>query len=288
MSTPPFLAPPPATRVGPLRTPRGAFASWVIEPPDSGARGTAVLVPGFTGSKEDFIAILAPLSAQGWRVVTYDQRGQYETPGTHAGSYSFEALADDLLAVAASVSEDPVHVLGHSFGGLVARQAVLARPEAVRSLTLMDSGPKGVDGPTAEIAQVFAAALESMPIQDVWEAKVAYDAAQGLHLPADASLAAFLRARFVGNDPLGLAAFARLLINAPDRTAELGLTGCPVLVLYGENDDAWSPAIQSDMAQRLGARRQVIPGAGHSPAAEAPERTAEVLGEFWADPAPGA
>ncbi len=242
-----------------------------------------MLVPGFTGSKEDFIAILAPLAGQGWRIVTYDQRGQYETPGTHQDSYSLEALAEDLLAVAATVDDGPVHVLGHSFGGLVARQATLDRPEAVRSLTLMDSGPGGIDGPTAEIAQVFAAALESMPIQDVWDAKVAYDAAQGLHLPPDADLAAFLRTRFVGNDPLGLAAFARLLIAAPDRTSELRDTGCPVLVVYGENDDAWSPALQTDMAERLGARRCVIAGAGHSPAAEAPEQTAQVLGEFWAD-----
>jgi pimeloyl-ACP methyl ester carboxylesterase len=256
----------------------------VIDPADAAARGTAVLVPGFTGSKEDFIAILAPLTEQGWRVVAYDQRGQHETPGTHTDSYSLEALAEDLLAVIASVSDGPAHVVGHSFGGLVAREAVLVRPEAVRSLTLMDSGPGGVDGPTAEIAQVFAAALESMPIHDVWDAKVAYDAAQGLHLPADANLAEFLRTRFVGNDPLGLAAFARLLVTAPDRTAELCRTGCPVLVLYGENDDAWSPALQTDMAQRLRARRVAIEGAGHSPAAEAPERTAQVLGEFWADP----
>jgi pimeloyl-ACP methyl ester carboxylesterase len=55
----------------------------------------------------------------------------------------------------------------------------------------------------------------------------------------------------------------------------------PVLVLYGENDDAWAPEEQALMAERLGARRVVIPGAAHSPAVEAPETTASALTTFW-------
>ena len=68
-----------------------------------------MLVPGFTGSKEDFVAVLAPLAAAGWRVVTYDQRGQHETPGAPppgevvtAESYALSELALDLLAIVAA------------------------------------------------------------------------------------------------------------------------------------------------------------------------------------------
>ena len=43
---------------------------------------SAVFVPGWTGSKEDFVAILAPLADAGYHVVALDQKGQYETPGT--------------------------------------------------------------------------------------------------------------------------------------------------------------------------------------------------------------
>ena len=66
-------------------------------------RGTAVLVPGFTGSKEDFIAVLAPLTAAGWQVVAFDQRGQFEVAGLDRGRgpiYTAEALAADVVAVA--------------------------------------------------------------------------------------------------------------------------------------------------------------------------------------------
>ena len=55
----------------------------------------------------------------------------------------------------------------------------------------------------------------------------------------------------------------------------------PVLVAYGENDDAWPPRTQAAMAERLGARREVIAGAKHSPAVEATEATVKVLDDFW-------
>ena len=75
---------------------------------------------------------------------------------------------------------------------------------------------------------------------------------------------------------------ARLLLDFPDRTAELAAAGRPpVLVSYGENDDAWPPDVQDLMAKRLGAERICMPGAAHSPAVEAPETTAAMLTTFW-------
>ena len=63
--------------------------------------------------------------------------------------------------------------------------------------------------------------------------------------------------------------------------ADVAKLDAPGLVLYGEDDDAWTPAIQDDMASRLGARRVCIPGAAHSPAVEAPATTAGILTDFW-------
>jgi pimeloyl-ACP methyl ester carboxylesterase len=75
---------------------------------------------------------------------------------------------------------------------------------------------------------------------------------------------------------------ARYLLTATDRTLDLArLSQIPMLVLYGENDDAWPPAVQEDMARRLRARRVCIPCAGHSPAVEAPATTARALTTFW-------
>jgi pimeloyl-ACP methyl ester carboxylesterase len=54
-----------------------------------------------------------------------------------------------------------------------------------------------------------------------------------------------------------------------------------MLVIYGEDDNTWSPALQADMALRLGASRVCVPGAAHSPAVEAPAMTASALTRFW-------
>src|SRR3954467_14966100 len=108
-------------------------------------RGTALLVAGYTGSKEDFAPLLAPLADAGYRVVAIDQRGQYESPGPDDPSaYSVEELGADVLAVARILrgeTGDPLHLLGHSFGGLVTRAAVLADPALFTSFTLLGSGP---------------------------------------------------------------------------------------------------------------------------------------------------
>src|SRR4051812_33429085 len=109
------------------------------------ARGTALLVAGYTGSKEDFAPLLAPLAAVGVRAVAIDQRGQYESPGPDdPAAYSVGELGADVLAVAAALrgeTHGPLHLVGHSFGGLVSRAAVLADPSGFASLTLLGSGP---------------------------------------------------------------------------------------------------------------------------------------------------
>ena len=92
----------------------------------AGDRAPVLLVPGYTGSKEDFRLLLAPLAEAGHPVVALDQRGQFQSPGPDdLGAYAVDVLARDVLTVVAQLG-GPVHLVGHSFGGLVARAAVLA------------------------------------------------------------------------------------------------------------------------------------------------------------------
>ena len=71
------------------------------------------------------------------------------------------------------------------------------------------------------------------------------------------------------------------LINEPDRVDELVATGRPMLVICGVDDDAWTPAVQAQMATRLGAPYVEVPDAAHSPAVENPAFTAEAFVAFW-------
>jgi pimeloyl-ACP methyl ester carboxylesterase len=291
VSNPPFLDPPPGCRRRTITTVRGPFAALDLEARGE-AHGVALLVPGFTGSKEDFIAVLEPLAAAGWRVVAYDQRGQYETAALAAGgadpedAYAVDALGLDVVALAEALEIRP-HLVGHSFGGLVARAAALADPARFASLTLMSSGPGALPG--AEQQQRLLLLEQALPvhgIEAVWRAKCALDEATGWWPPDDPSTAAFLERRFLANAPDGLVAKARQLRTAPDRVDELAAAtrrpgGLPALVLFGEHDDGWPPDVQRQMAERLGAAAVCVREAVHSPAAERPADTAAALDAFW-------
>ena len=250
--------------------------------------GTVLLVAGYTGSKEDFAPLLTPVAEAGLRAVAIDQRGQFESPGPDdPAQYTVAELAADVIAVARQLREaapGPLHLLGHSFGGIVTRAAVLAEPALFDSLTLLGSGPGRLTGPRAELLDHLSPLLEAGGVQLVNDTleQLAMTDPRAQAVPAPTS--AFLRRRFLANSAAGLRGMADAMLGEPARVAELAATGVPVLVAHGIADDAWSPAAQTDMARRLGARHEVIGHAVHSPAIENPARTCAVLLSFWADP----
>ncbi|HEX2322669.1 MAG TPA: alpha/beta fold hydrolase [Streptosporangiaceae bacterium] len=292
MSTPRSLRIPPLVKQHVIDTARGTFAALSAVPPSGVAeRQPALLVPGYTGSKEDFLSILESLAAAQRAVTAIDMRGQYHSaPAMNQDGYAFDALGSDLLAVASTMSQDggAVHLLGHSFGGLVAQHATLASPCAFASLTLLCSGPGTIGGDRAQVLRDLLDFLEPAGtdvkllgplIDQVWHGQLK---PQALADGTPAEIIVFLAERAALSCPLGLAEMARHLLNCPDRTTELAaLEELPKLVSYGENDDAWPPEVQDLMAKRLGAERICIPGAAHSPAVEAPETTAAMLTAFW-------
>ncbi|MFJ5883876.1 alpha/beta fold hydrolase [Kitasatospora cineracea] len=278
MSTPPFLKLPSC-----VRAVRVAGLAALCGEPAGAVRGTALLVPGFTGSKEDFIALLEPLAEAGFRTVAVDQRGQYESGGPDdPAAYAVAALGADVRAVTAELgAAGPVHLLGHSFGGQVAREAVLADPDDLpwESLTLMSTGPGAIDPAEAARTALLLEALDSMDLESIWQVMRQLEGERVP--PLDPEVADFLHRRWLANHPLALKAMAAHLVSAPDRVDELAAVGLPKLVLSGERDYAWPVPEQSLMAERLGAARRTVAGAGHSPNAERPAETAAALAAFW-------
>ncbi|MFF1791673.1 alpha/beta fold hydrolase [Kitasatospora sp. NPDC058243] len=293
MSTPPFLTLPRCARALRLSTSRGGFAALRADP-DGPVRGSALLVPGFTGSKEDFIALLEPLAAAGYRVTAVDQRGQYETGGPDdPAAYAVEALGADVRALTEAVAADggggPPHLLGHSFGGQVVREAVLAAaadgPSPWRSLTLMSTGPGAIDPAEAARTKLLLDVLPVMSLEEIWQVMRQMEEGSGDQKQRpEPAVAEFLHRRWLANVPLSLSVTGGHLVAAPDRVAELAAAtaGLPVLVLSGVRDYAWPVPEQTRMAERLGARRVVVEDAGHSPNAERPAATAGALAAFWA------
>ena len=162
MSTPTCLDLPDGVRRTTIRTGRGAFAALEAVPASGVCeREGALLVPGYTGSKEDFLAILDLLADSSRHAIAIDMRGQFETPGPDdPGGYSAVALGADIVAVMHATGAK--HLVGHSYGGLAGREAVLAGAGAdaqIVSFTLMSSGPAALTGPRAKELRAMLAAL---------------------------------------------------------------------------------------------------------------------------------
>src|SRR4051812_48291897 len=236
----------------------GAGPLTALDTGGDGERGTVLMVAGYTGSKEDFAPLLRPLCAEGYRVVAIDQRGQFESPGPDdPARYTVAELADDVVAVARELTAEAragLHLVGHSFGGLVSRAAVLADPALFASLTLLGSGPARLVGPRAVLLDHLSPLLDAggVPLGHGTPEAPAMTDPKAQAVPAPPR--AFLSRRFLANSAAGLRGMADAMTTEPDRVAELAATGVPVLVVHGEADDAWTPAAQADMAQRLGAR----------------------------------
>ncbi|MFE9446934.1 alpha/beta fold hydrolase [Streptomyces sp. NPDC006739] len=294
MSRPPTFVPPPGSRAYSLSTARGEFA--VVDAPAADGvepRGVALLLPGFTGSKEDFNPLHVPLARRGYRTVAVDGRGQYESDGPQddESAYAQEELARDVLAQAAAVGA-PVHLLGHSLGGQIARAAVLLDPEPFRSLTLMSSGPAQISESQQQRVKLLRDALTVMTMAEVW------DAIQAMETPEETDTGELdgglddredLRRRWLRTKPAQLIATGRQLCSEPDRVAELAALPLPFHVLSGALDDTWPVALLDEMALRLRARRTVVEGAEHSPNTDQPLATARALAGFWdAHPSRGA
>lgn len=286
MSTPPFVDLPQGSSVEwwPVR---GSLRA-VMHTGLRDTRSWAVLVPGFTGSKEDFIAVLPLLAESGVGALSYDQLGQFESDGSpHAADYALDLLAADLAEVIADARrrfdfDGPVHLVGHSFGGLVSQRALIDGVD-VASFTALCTGPGALPrerhGGLADLVD----ALGHHDPDEIWAVMRAMDLAAGVGAPAP-PIADFLRRRWLANHPVSLQQFGRLLMEQESLTTQMVDTvtsRIPATVMWGENDDAWPIPVQAQMARDWGAPGIQLDGLGHSPNAQDPAALVAALLRCW-------
>ena len=231
-----------------------------------------VLVHGFTGSKEDFSFIGPLIAERGFRVLTFDNRGQNESGHSkRSDAYSLSSLGRDVIELSRHFKLQKPHLLGHSFGGLVAQQAVALDAQQWKSLTLMCSGPRGHSN-WLEDAQFKNLTNETK--EEVWEKILAPERLSNPRFE-------LLRKRWIASDTTSTMAYRDHLRNEKSLIPEIAKAHLLAHVIYGENDDAWPLEEQNQMARDLNALVSILPGCGHCPNEDNPGLTASALVAFW-------
>ena len=225
---------------------------------------TVLALHGWSRSRRDFPAVLAPPNAESLDAIALDLPGFGSTPAPRQAWGSREYA--DLVAEVLPDMAGPVVVLGHSFGGRVAVHLAAARPDDVAALVLTGvplTRPEG-RGPRPPLAFRAGKALRRAGLLS--ESRM-----EGL------------RRRYGSSDYRAAEGVMRqvLVRLVNERYDEvLAAIRCPVILVWGDDDSVVPLEVARTAAGRFAnARLVVVPGAGHLTPLTAPLVLHEAVSE---------
>ncbi|MBI4410704.1 MAG: alpha/beta fold hydrolase [Gemmatimonadetes bacterium] len=214
-----------------------------------------------------------------YRVITYDLRGF----GRSSRADVPFAAHQDLKALLDSLRIERTALVGLSLGGRVALDFALTWPERVRALVLAAPGVSG-HRPNSPVEPWVRELIEAIRARDTIRATDAWLSSPAMRPAMERpDLAPRLRAISYANSGIfALGASPERPLDPPaiDRLHEVR---APTLVIIGDRDAEALRALADTLAARIpGARKVVIPGAGHLTNVEAPEAFNRALLAFLA------
>ncbi|MEV5884207.1 alpha/beta fold hydrolase [Streptomyces sp. NPDC052020] len=235
---------------------------------EAGTSGPLLLcLHGIGSSSASFAPQLAELSG-GFRVAAWDAPGYGKSPDPD-GPLGLDDFADAAAEVIRARG-GRAHVLGVSWGGVIALRLAVRHPRLVDSLIVADSSPgSGTDPAKAAAMRARVPELEALGPRAFAEKRgprlVSEDAPAGLVRRVVDTMAASVR--------LPGYAHAVASMAAADLRADLPRVTAPTLVLCGEKDRVTGPDAAQALAGGLHKTACVIvKDAGHLANQEQPER----------------
>ncbi len=233
-----------------------ATREWL---PDGAAKAGILIIHGLAEHSGRYEHVAEALTARGFAVHAYDQRGHGESGGSRIHVDGWDILLDDVedrLSAMAFEIKAPTVMYGHSIGGLVALDYCLTRSEVLPDLLVL-SGP-AIRATIAKWKQVLAPIL----------AKVAPTAALPLDLEGDQ----LSRDPAVGeayfNDPLvetkATAKFGAEALKAQTRVGRM-MDSLKIrsLVIAGGSDEIIPPHSSHSLGEVPGVDRKLYPNLRH-------------------------
>jgi len=216
--------------------------------------------------------------------------GQSDKP---RADYSLGGYANGMRDLLALLSIDRVTVVGHSFGGGVAMQFAYQYPQYAERLMLVAPGGLGREvnpllrGMTLPGAGAALAVAAAPPVLAV--ARFLGDLIHAARLPGSIDVPGALAVLAGKHDGAERDAFLHVLRAVVDWRGQVVTmndraylaANMPTCVIWGEKDTV-IPVRHAEAARNAlpGARIEIVPGAGHFPHEEFPDRFASILTDF--------
>lgn len=242
------------------------------------------------------VSHLAPL-AEDHELIFFDQRlSGRSAPEVEADSVRLATFAEDIEALRTRLELGPIHLMGHSWGGLLAMEYALRYPKQLRSLILLDSMAA-----SSALWQQEQQALGALVTPEDAAARRVIMASEAFAERRPSAVEALLRLsfkpQFVDPDKL-----ERLELYVPEdyaaRSAQFAGLGpelqsfdfheglrsleMPALVLYGDGEPGAELGGQAIHNALPNSKYVVIEDAGHFPFLEQPEAFLRAVREFLA------
>jgi len=271
----------------------------IVGEPEGPGKFRLLCLHGGPGAPHDYLEPLEVMAATGRRVVFYDQLGCGNSDQPHDPSmWTVSLFVDEVDTIRKALGLERLHLLGHSWGGMLAMEYALTQPTGLVSL-IVASSPASISQWIAEAGRLRT----ELPI-DVQQTLLGHERAGATSDPAyQEAVQVFYRRHLCRLDPWPdclKRTFAKLAqnpevydtMNGPsefhvigplkdwDIASRLGEIRVPTLVTSGRYDEA-TPAIAETVHRGIvGSEWVIFENSSHMPHLEETERYLHVLDEF--------
>jgi 3-oxoadipate enol-lactonase len=251
---------------------------------DGSKRDVVILLHGLGGSRGSWEPQLYGLRDR-FRVIAWDLPGYGASASIvdqsgDAVDLTFDLLADAVCDFANEVGVDAFHLVGISFGGMIAQYTAAKFPDRIKSLALLSTSPKfGLDGtdPHEWREERLAPLLAGQEPKDFASAVLSRLA--GPHI-SETAMAQQVRAM----SRISAAALIRSIdcLVTHDSFSALAKIRARSICIVGSLDDETPLAYSQQIAANVvGAQVKVIANAGHLVNAEFPDAVNEILANHF-------
>jgi pimeloyl-ACP methyl ester carboxylesterase len=236
-----------------------------------------LLLHGISSSADAFRHQMEGL-ADGYRLIAWDAPG-YARSGDPPGRLTIDGYADAAGEVLDTLGVAEAHVVGASWGGVIATRLALQHPGLVRSLALIGSTPgRGADAAVAAELRQRSAKIAEEGVAAYARARARWVLSPG----APAALVAEVEGRIASSVRLPGYGYAAESLAATDHRDALPRIRASTLVLVGEHDGVTGLEESRVLARSIpGARLVTVAGAGHLANQEQPGAVNAELREHW-------